>query len=145
MPPLRERREDIPFLLDYFLNIFCKKYNKNIKGIEPEGIELFYQYDWPGNTRELQNIMERLVILTDSNYISADLVTESLMISSPDYITVSPSPTSQFENTYDQELTLKTELDSQTAIVKALAAAGGNKKKRLHRYWESAAPHSGGD
>ena len=88
-----------------------------------------YQYDWPGNTRELQNIMERLVILTDSNYISADLITESLMISSPDYITVSPSPSFQYENIYEQELTLKTDLDSQTAILKALAAAGGNKKK----------------
>jgi len=129
VPPLRERREDIPFLLDYFLNIFCKKYNKNIKGIEPEGIELFYQYDWPGNTRELQNIMERLVILTDGNYISADLVSESLLISSPDYISVSPSPSSQPENIDEQELTLKTDIDSKTAILKALATAGGNKKK----------------
>ena len=129
VPPLRERREDIPFLLEYFLNIFCKKYNKNIKGIEPEGIELFYQYDWPGNTRELQNIMERLVILTDGNYISADLVSESLLISSPDYISVSPSPSSQPENIDEQELTLKTDIDSKTAILKALATAGGNKKK----------------
>jgi len=129
VPPLRERREDIPFLLDYFLNIFCKKYNKKIKGIEPEGIELFYQYDWPGNTRELQNIMEQLVILTDGNYISADLVRESLMISTPDYLSVSSSPSSQFENIVEQELTLKTDLDSQTAILKALAAADGNKKK----------------
>ena len=142
VPPLRERREDIPFLLDYFLNIFCKKYNKKIKGIEPEGIELFYQYDWPGNTRELQNIMEPVVILTDGNYISADLVRESLMISTPDYLSVSSSPSSQFENIVEQELTLKTDLDSQTAILKALAAADGNKKKAAE-YWESAALHSG--
>lgn len=128
VPPLKERREDIPILLDHFLKISCKKYNKNIKGIEPNGIDLFYHYDWPGNTRELQNVMERLVILTDNDYISADFVAEALMSSSPDYTTTSPSP-SQTETVYKQELELKTDHDDQTAILKALTAANGNKKK----------------
>jgi len=126
VPALRERREDIPILVDHFLQVSNKKFQKNIKGIEPRGIDLFYAHEWPGNTRELQNIMERLVILTDGDYISADLVAESLYISQ-----IKPHPTSspqlQFE-TKPQKPQTKASFDKK-AILNALAATNGHKKK----------------
>lgn len=126
VPALRERREDIPILVDHFLQVSNKKFQKNIKGIEPRGIDLFYAHEWPGNTRELQNIMERLVILTDGDYISADLVAESLYISQ-----IKPNPTSspqlQFK-TKPQKPQTKASFDKK-AILNALAATDGHKKK----------------
>lgn len=78
IPALRERKEDIPLLVNHFLTTFNKKYQKNIKGIEKEGIKLLYAHNWPGNIRELQNVIERLVIFTDNDYIPTKLVEESL-------------------------------------------------------------------
>lgn len=123
VPTLRERREDIPFLVDHFLGVFNKKFQKNIKGIEPQGMNLFYIHDWPGNTRELQNTMERLVILTDDDYIPASLVEESISIPStraPDTASLLPQPEPQPQNIANLE---------KKAILNALIASGGNKKK----------------
>jgi propionate catabolism operon transcriptional regulator len=127
VPTLRERREDIPVLVDHFLGVCNQKFQKNIKGIEPKGIDHFYAHDWPGNTRELQNIMERLVILTDDDYISADLVAESLIVSP-----IEPHPFSSQEPPPESlnppKHQTKANLDKK-AILSALAAAQGNKKK----------------
>jgi DNA-binding NtrC family response regulator len=74
LPPLRERREDIPILAEYFLEKYRKKRRKSIKGITPEAMETLVCYDWPGNVRELENTVERAVVLTDSDSIqTADL------------------------------------------------------------------------
>ena len=64
VPPLRERKEDIPLLVDYFVKIFARKSRKSFKRISPEDLNTLFQYDWPGNIRELENIMERAVILS---------------------------------------------------------------------------------
>ncbi len=74
IPPLRERKEDIPLLINYFLNYYNKKYNKNIEGIREEALIAFQNYKWPGNVRELQNLMENLVILCNSKYITKDIL-----------------------------------------------------------------------
>jgi DNA-binding NtrC family response regulator len=66
LPPLRERQDSIPPLADYFLQRFCKLNHKKLKGIEPEALACLQTYLWPGNIRELQNVMERAVILADS-------------------------------------------------------------------------------
>lgn len=70
LPPLRERKEDIPELID----IFIKKYDvhKKIKGVTPEALKLLRSYYWPGNIRELENVIERIVILNNDSYIKAD-------------------------------------------------------------------------
>lgn len=70
LPPLRERKEDIPLLVNHFLNKFSKENNKPIPQLEPEVMELFMSYDWPGNIRELANVMERAVVLSPSGLIS---------------------------------------------------------------------------
>jgi DNA-binding NtrC family response regulator len=64
MPPLRERREDVPLLARYFLSHFVSRYNKKmIKDFSPEALALMSAYDWPGNVREIKNLVERLVVL----------------------------------------------------------------------------------
>lgn len=69
LPPLRERKEDIPLLANYFLKKFTQKRNKNIKRISPEVLDIFQRCDFPGNVRELQNIIERAVIIEDTDAI----------------------------------------------------------------------------
>ena len=69
IPPLRERREDIPLLADYFLKKFVCSMNRRIKGIVPASIDLLVNYDWPGNVRELQNAMERAVLVCKTSEI----------------------------------------------------------------------------
>ncbi len=72
IPPLRERKEDIPELSLYFLKKYGQKLSKEISGFTPEATEALGNYDWPGNVRELENIIERAVILCDSENISAE-------------------------------------------------------------------------
>jgi two-component system nitrogen regulation response regulator NtrX len=78
VPPLRERRADIPLLCDHFLEQFCRRDGKEQKTILPDAMELLQQYEWPGNVRELKNIMERLVIMTSGRTIGASQLPDSL-------------------------------------------------------------------
>lgn len=70
LPPLRERREDVPALADHFLDRFAKETGRRIEGIEPAAMELLVRYDWPGNVRELENIIERAVVLEKGPEVS---------------------------------------------------------------------------
>jgi DNA-binding NtrC family response regulator len=72
VPSLRDRVEDIPLLLEYFVGRYAKKAGKNIKHIAKNTLELFKTYDWPGNIRELQNVVERAVILSETDTFSVD-------------------------------------------------------------------------
>ncbi|XZE19763.1 sigma 54-interacting transcriptional regulator [Pirellulaceae bacterium SH449] len=70
VPPLRERREDIPALLNHFIERFSRKLNKRIKGVARQTMELLMSYHWPGNIRELENIVERaMVVSSDDNLV----------------------------------------------------------------------------
>lgn len=66
MPSLKERVEDIPLLVNHFLKIYCKKYNKPLKRVSPATLKRVEKYPWPGNVRELQHAIERAVIMSDS-------------------------------------------------------------------------------
>jgi two-component system, NtrC family, nitrogen regulation response regulator NtrX len=70
VPPLRERKDDIPELIGFFLDYFANEYGQKPKKITHEGVEVLIAYDWPGNIRELRNIIERMVIMTPSNTIT---------------------------------------------------------------------------
>jgi len=72
VPPLRERKEDIPLLVERFLKEFAEKEGEPVKTITEEALEILMQHDWPGNVRELKNLIERLVILVPSPVIDAD-------------------------------------------------------------------------
>jgi len=67
IPPLRERKEDIPLFIVHFLEKYRALYNKNVLGISDRGMEMLSNYGWPGNIRELENVVERAVILADTN------------------------------------------------------------------------------
>jgi len=73
IPPLRERRDDIPILADFFLKRFNREIKKQIIGFAPEAMEVLLSYSWPGNVRELENAIERAVVITQSDTISPDL------------------------------------------------------------------------
>jgi len=71
IPPLRERKDDIPILVEYFLDSLAAEYGKPPRKILSEALKYLQSYDWPGNVRELKNVIERLVIMTPSNIIDA--------------------------------------------------------------------------
>jgi PAS domain S-box-containing protein len=72
MPPLRERREDIPLLVEYFINRYASKLGKRVRSVDKKTLELLQSYPWPGNIRELQNVIERSLILCDGETFSVD-------------------------------------------------------------------------
>ena len=65
VPPLRERRDDIPLMMNWFLQRFAKKHGKTITGFRERAVDALFAYDWPGNVRELENLIERAVILAE--------------------------------------------------------------------------------
>ncbi|MBP2666098.1 MAG: sigma-54 dependent transcriptional regulator [Firmicutes bacterium] len=74
VPPLRERRDDIPLLLEYFFALYNRKFGKNIRRVAPEARELLTKYEWPGNVRELRNVCEQLAVLAEGNEIEPEEV-----------------------------------------------------------------------
>jgi formate hydrogenlyase transcriptional activator len=72
IPPLRDRKDDIPLLVEYLIERYASKIGKKIRHIQQKTLDLFQAYDWPGNVRELQNVIERAVILCDGDTFSAD-------------------------------------------------------------------------
>ncbi|HQB43262.1 MAG TPA: sigma-54 dependent transcriptional regulator, partial [Polyangiaceae bacterium] len=93
LPSLRHRREDIPLLTQHFIQKFNERLNKSVAGVEKESLELLRQYSWPGNIRELENVIERAVLFCDgTNITPADLspeVRETQTPSCPPVVSVS--------------------------------------------------------
>jgi len=79
MPPLRDRREDIPLLATYFVQKYSREANRPVVGISPEAHALLTSYDWPGNVRELENALERAVVLGSSDHIRPEDLPEALV------------------------------------------------------------------
>jgi DNA-binding NtrC family response regulator len=71
VPPLRDRKEDIPILARHFLVKFAREFGKSVREIQPSAVTDLVAYDWPGNIRELRNVMERAVMLCRGNSVSA--------------------------------------------------------------------------
>jgi len=125
IPPLRERREDIPLLAQHFLKQFAAKNQKKIKGLTPKAMDQFVRYDWPGNVRELMNAVERGVVLARSEYLDdevlpflpAPLATPAGAISALDELS-GDIPLEEVE---------------KATILRTLEAAGGNKSEAARR------------
>ncbi|WP_286696276.1 sigma-54-dependent Fis family transcriptional regulator [Spongiibacter sp. UBA1325] len=79
IPPLRDRLEDLPLLVEHFLNKFHSEYDKRTMGLSDKALELCKRYPWPGNIRELENVIERGVILTDNN----DTISQDFLFAAP--------------------------------------------------------------
>jgi len=78
LPPLRDRREDIPMLLAHFLDRFCLENKKLLRQFTPASMKLLMDYDWPGNVRELENVVERAVVLSTQERVDVDLLPDSI-------------------------------------------------------------------
>ncbi|ABO49846.1 two component, sigma54 specific, transcriptional regulator, Fis family [Desulforamulus reducens MI-1] len=112
IPPLRDRKEDIPLLIAHFLAKYNKEFNKEIKGFSKEAIKLLIGYDWPGNVRELENVVERSIIMARG----AIIVPEDIQLGA----TVSQQPTEL--EILDENLSLKQIISDveRKVILKAL-------------------------
>lgn len=110
VPPLRQRREDIPLLVDHFLSQFCARHRREPKLVDKEAIGILTEANWPGNVRQLRNVIERLVVTVDEEQIStSDL---------PSDLTAKPTVQSSSTRT----LAEATEVAEKSAIEAALAA-----------------------
>src|SRR5207247_3721418 len=72
MPSLRERREDIPLLVEYFIDRFARQAGRSFQAVNKKSLDLLQSYPWPGNIRELQNVIERSVIVCETENFSVD-------------------------------------------------------------------------
>lgn len=79
IPPLRDRRSDIPLLIHHFVDQMVKTRGKTIKGVSKDVVKTFMDYEWPGNVRELENIIERMVILTDSDSLTVQDIPDKIL------------------------------------------------------------------
>jgi two-component system response regulator GlrR len=100
LPPLRDRKEDIPLLADHFLEKFREKVKKDIKGLTPQAMQKLMLHDWPGNVRELENVIEYAAAMTDKELITEDLVFQSQVIPSVTYIKPLKEAKDTFERSY---------------------------------------------
>jgi transcriptional regulator with GAF, ATPase, and Fis domain len=91
LPPLRERKEDIPQLAQFFLQRSAEKSKRHVKGLSSEALEMIMQYGWPGNVRELENAMERAVVLGDSDWVVPEDLPDALLAIAPQ------NPASKYE------------------------------------------------
>ena len=104
LPPLRERREDVPALVTHFVEMFCRRMGKQIEHISAETMFAFCSYPWPGNIRELQNLIERAVILSNSGVLPNPLPTEThknAPVTSPAATTLKDSERALIVNTLE--------------------------------------------
>jgi DNA-binding NtrC family response regulator len=88
VPQLRDRREDIPLLLEFFLRKYCEENDKPIYRFSAEAMKIMMDYSWPGNVRELENVVERAVVLSHSELIGRDLLPEAVTNPSPRFATL---------------------------------------------------------
>jgi transcriptional regulator with PAS, ATPase and Fis domain len=72
LPPLRDRRADIPLIAKYFLNKYAQSMNKNVVDFSPQALKMITGYDWPGNIREVRNVVERAMVVAKGSHIQVD-------------------------------------------------------------------------
>ncbi|MEW6608005.1 MAG: sigma-54 dependent transcriptional regulator [bacterium] len=117
LPPLRERKDDIPILLEHFLKIFNLRTNKNILEITKEAQEILTLYDWSGNIRELENVVERMVVLAQGDKIDIEDIPNNI-------IKAKEKRVSFKESVYQAKAQLEREL-----LIKVLQEVSGNRTK----------------
>ncbi len=126
VPPLRDRKEDIHLLIDYFLDKFNRKLERSVRGMDADAMTLLERYDWPGNIRELENFLERLVLMAGGDVISPDDIPQEWR---------STALATSLTKAEDRKPALKTWIKNQTEeierqmIMKVLAECGDNVTK----------------
>jgi len=124
LKPLRERKEDIPLLVDHFIKKYSAENNKRVIRCQPKVIDLLMRYDWPGNIRELENVIERAVILAKGEELTEELIPDYILVES--YVDSSSSNIEAEEKSNFYSKVKKYKID---LIKSALADAKGVQKK----------------
>lgn len=125
LPPLRERQDDIPLLVEHFIQKYSAKYGKPCKGLQSGAIDIFYRYHWPGNIRELQNFIERLIITCPCAVSSCE------KISAEKILNLLPSNPASISEDYFQMPSegISIEKMEKDLILATLKKAGWNRSK----------------
>jgi DNA-binding NtrC family response regulator len=141
MPPLRERRSDIPSLVKFFIDRYAKDNGKAIEGCAPAAIELLMNHSWPGNVRELENAIERAVVLSSAPLIETKHLPASIKpMAAPNGMPVIPGSTMAEVERYTILETLKATSGSTSRAAEILGISPRTIQYRLHDY--NAAPKS---
>jgi DNA-binding NtrC family response regulator len=101
LPALRDRREDIPLLVEFFIKKYCEENNKPLYNMNSQALKTLMDYSWPGNVRELENAVERAVVLAQSNVIDRDLLPETIVSPSSRFAMLSSFVTSSDSSLFD--------------------------------------------
>jgi len=117
LPPLRERKEDIPVLTNYFLTYFCKQHKKNIKRFSDAALNIIHRHNWPGNVRELRNVIERLVIMCPENLIT------------PNFLPANMTDSRLQDDTINITIGTPLRKAEKEIIIRTLSAVDNNKSK----------------
>jgi DNA-binding NtrC family response regulator len=139
IPPLRERREDIPILVEQFIDALNALYQRHIREVHPLVMDAFTKYSWPGNVRELENLIERAAILESSNVLTTGSLPEEVIDSGPltESIGVSSRETlaSARQRAVEdvERLYLKRQLEENRGKISATAEAAGITTRQLHK------------
>ena len=111
LPPLRQRKEDIPLLVEHFRKKYAEENDRPVRSIAPEALRPLMAYSWPGNVRELENVIERAVVLSSGTEISADLLPDSMLGRGSSFsMHDAPSDSSLFEIVEDVERRIITDM-----------------------------------
>jgi two-component system response regulator HydG len=129
VPPLRERREDIPLLANHFLNSYSEKNRKAVKGFAPLAMDMLLNHEWPGNVRELENAVERAVVLMTGEHITE----KQLPLNIAKHDADTKEPLSAIASAPQSDATRSLEEIEKEAILATLAATNGNKSETARR------------
>jgi two-component system response regulator AtoC len=129
LPPLKDRKEDIPLLCDHFIEKFNRELGKKIEGVNPKALELLLNYSWPGNIRELESVIYEAIVLSDSRIIEEDNLPKRIR-GKTSVKEVAPSPEDKPMSDMVQSLTEQMEIE---LIEKALKESGGNRSKAAEK------------
>jgi DNA-binding NtrC family response regulator len=126
LPPLRERRDDIPRLAYHFLKLFCEKTGKEMEGFTDDALEVLVNHDWPGNVRQLKNVVERLVIMTEHEVLDTLDLLEPPQMS--DFLRTEAIPKTMEELKAVRKQLLEEEYGQieRAFLIKALKSCNGN-------------------
>ncbi len=148
IPPLRERKEDVPLLLEHFLKIYNGKNGRNLQGFHPRALDALMRHSWPGNIRELENMVERVVILTRDDYVMFQDLPEPIRNAVGD-----PLPTQVREGIrsgmtikeMERELIIKTLEDNDQNRTRSARVLGITRRTLQHKLKEYEIEQQDGD
>ncbi|MEK7399050.1 MAG: sigma 54-interacting transcriptional regulator [Candidatus Poribacteria bacterium] len=144
LPSLKERKEDIPLLVDHFITHYNEKFNKQIKGIKVDALKILCNYDYPGNIRELQHIIERVIILCKSDMISIDILPDDIKVDvKPDGVVIIGGESISIPENNDELKIAKAEIQrklEKVFLTELLSRCGGNismasRRAGINRSW----------